>query len=234
MDVKIKRIGNGKLPTYETEGSAGADCYARIDEKIYLWGGQRITIPLGFAVEIPEGYEMQIRGRSGLARKNGIDCFQGTIDSDYRGEVSAILINTSDAMLQINPGDRIAQAVIAPVIKARWNEVEELSETKRGEGGFGSTGVSEIKVAYPHKVEKFYEPFQKIEEVREFIGKTVWMNDKEFGEIEGQIVNAFYKNNVLAITFRDKNENEFTEYAVSAFQKATIDGHRFGKEMELD
>lgn len=142
INVKIKRIENGWLPTYETEGAAGADCHARIDEKIVLKAGEQVTVPLGFAVEIPEGYEMQIRARSGNARKHGIGVVNGvgTIDSDYRGEVCTILINHSENDFEINPGDRIAQAVIAPVIQAKWAEVDELSETARGEGGFGSTG----------------------------------------------------------------------------------------------
>lgn len=142
INVKIKRIENGWLPTYETEGAAGADCHARIDEKIVLKAGEQVTVPLGFAVEIPEGYEMQIRARSGNARKHGIGVVNGvgTIDSDYRGEVCTILINHSENDFEINPGDRIAQAVIASVIQAKWAEVDELSETARGEGGFGSTG----------------------------------------------------------------------------------------------
>lgn len=142
INVKIKRIENGWLPTYESEGAVGADCHARIDEKIVLKAGEQVTVPLGFAVEIPEGYEMQIRARSGNARKHGIGVVNGvgTIDSDYRGEVCTILINHSENDFEINPGDRIAQAVIAPVIQAKWAEVDELSETARGEGGFGSTG----------------------------------------------------------------------------------------------
>lgn len=142
MDVKIKIVNGGKLPTYESAGAAGADCFARIDEKIVLGAGKQVTVPIGFAVEIPEGYEMQIRARSGNARKHGIGVLNapGTIDSDYRGEVGAILFNFSEKDFEINPGDRVAQAVIAPVIRAEWVEVEELSETVRGEGGFGSTG----------------------------------------------------------------------------------------------
>ena len=142
MNVKIKAVDGGKLPTYESAGAAGADCYARIDERIVLKAGKQVTVPLGFAVEVPEGYEMQIRARSGNARKHGIGVVNGigTIDSDYRGEVCTILINHSDEDFEINPGDRVAQAVIAPVIQAKWVEVEELSETVRGEGGFGSTG----------------------------------------------------------------------------------------------
>lgn len=142
MKIKIKRIENGKFPEYKTSGSAGADCFARINECVLIPSGKVVTIPLGFAVEIPEGYEMQIRGRSGFARKNSVQVFNspGTIDSDYRGEVGAILFNASNEDFLVNPFDRIAQAVIAPVIKGDWVESESLSETKRGEGGFGSTG----------------------------------------------------------------------------------------------
>lgn len=142
MDIKIKTVDGGKLPTYESAGAAGADCYARVDEKIVLKAGKQVTVPLGFAVEVPEGYEMQIRARSGNARKHGIGVVNGvgTIDSDYRGEVCTILFNFSEKDFEINPGDRVAQAVIAPVIQAKWIEADELSETVRGEGGFGSTG----------------------------------------------------------------------------------------------
>lgn len=142
MKIKIKIVDGGKLPSYETPGAVGADCYARIEEPVFLESGKMVTIPLGFRVEIPEGYEMQIRARSGLAKKHGIGIVNGlgTIDSDYRGEVNTILINHSIFDYKIQPGERVSQAVIAPVIRAEWEEVEELSETVRGEGGFGSTG----------------------------------------------------------------------------------------------
>lgn len=142
MNIKIKRIENGLIPEYKSAGASGADCFARVNETITIRSGERKLIPLGFAVEIPEGYEMQIRPRSGLANKNGITILNtpGTIDSDYRGEVHANVLNTSDRHFEINPGDRIAQAVICPVIKAEWDEVKELSETERGENGHGSTG----------------------------------------------------------------------------------------------
>lgn len=142
MNIKIKAVEGGKIPNYESAGASGADCYARIDEKIVLEPGKRVTIPLGFQVEIPEGYEMQIRARSGNARKHGIAVVNGigTIDSDYRGEVGTILLNTDDEPFEINPGDRVSQAVIAPVIRANWVKVENLSDTERGTGGFGSTG----------------------------------------------------------------------------------------------
>lgn len=142
FDIKIKRIEDGKLPEYKTEGASGADCFARIYEPITLKPGERKLIPLGFAVEIPEGYEMQGRPRSGLAHKYGITIINtpGTIDSDYRGEVHANLINLSNEDVEIVPEERIAQVVICPVIKANWIESEELSETKRGTNGHGSTG----------------------------------------------------------------------------------------------
>lgn len=231
MQIKIKRINKGKLPTYESDGAAGADCYARIEETIFLQAGKIITIPLGFAVEIPEGYEMQIRPRSGLARKNGITVITGTIDSDYRGEVGAIVLNTENKSFEINPGDRIAQAVIAPVIKANWIETEELSETKRGTGGFGSTGVS--------NKEKFYEPFRSsdVDEIRKLIGKEVVFDNN----ISGIISNVFEtkeitKSYYIEIKFYGNQKYcglDFVELSlIMAFQRVKIDGHRFGKEIE--
>lgn len=230
MDIKIKKINNGKLPTYESEGAAGADCYARIDETVMLQTGKIMVIPLGFAVEIPEGYEMQIRPRSGLARKNGITVITGTIDSDYRGEVGAIVLNTENKSFEINPGDRIAQAVIAPVIKANWIVSDKLSETKRGEGGFGSTGVS--------NKEKFYEPFKSsdFEEVKKLIGKDVIIDDS----INGKIRNVFKTKEIVKSYFIDINIEkgqdffglDFADFSfVEAFQRVKIDGHRFGKEI---
>jgi len=235
MDIKIKKIKDGKLPTYESEGAAGADCYARIDETIMLQAGDIITIPLGFAVELPEGYEMQIRGRSGLARKNGIMGFIGTIDSDYRGEVSAILFNTSKKSFEINPGDRIAQAVVAPVMKANWIVSDKLSETKRGEGGFGSTGIS--------KKETFYEPFKNtdtdVEEAKKLIGKEVIIDDSINGKIRSvfetkEIIKAYYIDIDI-----DKGQDffglDFADFTfVEAFQRVKVDGHRFGKEIEFE
>ena len=228
MDVKIKRIGNGKLPEYKTEGSAGADCYARIDYQIALAPGKVITIPLGFAVELPEGYEMQIRGRSGLARKNNVELFNspGTIDSDYRGEVSAILFNASDENFIINPNDRIAQAIIAPVIKARWNEVDELSETERGTGGFGSTGVSE------KKIEKFYEPFKNADAAANYIGKKVLMNNENYVVQKVELCKTSYGKTVVIYFFNPDTLKTINMYAVRAFELASIDGHRFGQEIE--
>ena len=137
IDVNIKLLEDGIIPVYKTEGSAGADCFSRVDAVIKPH--ETRVIPLGFAVEIPNGYEMQIRPRSGLATK-GKQAIFGTIDSDYRGEVGAIIYNSSDDEFVVKKGDRIAQCLIAPVIIASFNAVDELSETERGNGGFGSTG----------------------------------------------------------------------------------------------
>ena len=236
MNIKIKKIKNGKLPEYKTDGSAGADCYARINSgRLVLKPGERTTIPLGFAVELPIGYEMEIRGRSGLASKNGIEVFQGTIDSDYRGEVGAIIRNTDDKDFEIKPFDRIAQAVISPVIKSNWIEVDELSETERGEGGFGSTGISEeIKMNYPHEVEKFYEPFKRVEEVEKYLGKKVILDVNGKKEEKEVTVKMVYWNDFLRIIFKDKDGKEYNLYSVSAFERARIDGHRFGREIEFE
>lgn len=233
MEIKIKRVGDGKLPEYKTEGAAGADCYARLEKEIIIKAGKSETIPLGFAVEIPVGYEMQIRGRSGLARKNSIDCFPGTIDSDYRGEVCAILLNKGLEDFTVKPLDRIAQAVIAPVIKAKWNEVENLSETERGAGGFGHTGVSENK-----KIEKFYEPFTKIEEVEKYFNHKVKIDDYLDGVVVGckkdPAFNWFYV--LIELEGNQKmNGSSSVEMSLSkAFERVTIDGHRFGKEIEFE
>lgn len=143
VNINVKKKENAILPTYETEGAAGADIYACLgDQCEVITGGQKKMIPTGLYFEIPKGYEVQIRPRSGLAAKEGLTVLNapGTIDSDYRGEVKVILYNTSTRNIQINHGDRIAQMVIAPVIQAGFTEVSALTETSRGEGGFGSTG----------------------------------------------------------------------------------------------
>lgn len=230
MQIKIKRIKNGKLPEYKTQGSAGADCYARITGRLVLEPGETYTFPLGFAVEIPEGYEMQIRPRSGLASKNKINVILGTIDSDYRGEVGAIFWNCGDKSFEVKDGDRIAQAVICPVIKAEWYLTENLSETERGEGGFGSTGVSkEIEMSYPHKVEKFYEPFKTVNEVEKLIGKEVIIDKCVKGKVYG-----VYWSDFLRIVFKSESGKMFNLYATSAFERVRIDGHRFGQEIEFE
>ena len=131
------------LPSYSTEHSAGMDLRAFLDAPIVLKPLERALIPTGLFIEVSEGYEAQVRPRSGLAIKSGITVLNtpGTIDADYRGEVKVILINLSNESFTIQNGDRIAQMVIAKYEKIAWNQVEQLSETERGAGGFGSSGV---------------------------------------------------------------------------------------------
>ena len=143
VDVRIKRLPHGHgldLPAYATAGAAGMDVLAA--ENVTLKPGQRHAVATGFAVAIPDGYEIQVRPRSGLALKHGISVpnTPGTIDSDYRGEVKIIMINHGDEAFVIQRGDRVAQLVLAPVTCAAWHAVEELDDTERGAGGFGSTG----------------------------------------------------------------------------------------------
>ena len=142
MEVKVVNKSNHRLPEYATIGSAGMDIKANISEPVILKPLRRELIPTGLYIAIPEGYEVQIRPRSGLACKYGITVANtpGTIDSDYRGEVKVCLINLSDTPFVVNPGERIAQAVLNKVEKIEWNEVTELDTTERGEGGFGHTG----------------------------------------------------------------------------------------------
>jgi dUTP pyrophosphatase len=132
------------LPAYETSGSAGMDVRAAVpeDAPIVLQPGARDMVPTGLSVAIPEGYEIQVRPRSGLAAKHGLTCLNtpGTIDSDYRGEIKVILINLGSEAFTIKRGERIAQLVLAPVTQLGWQQVSELGETERGAGGFGSTG----------------------------------------------------------------------------------------------
>lgn len=139
---KIINKSNNPLPEYATAGSSGMDVRAFIAEPIVLAPMQRALVPTGLFVELTEGYEIQVRPRSGLAIKQGITCLNspGTVDADYRGELKVILINLSTENQTIHTGDRIAQLVFAQVAKAGWNQVEEINETERGEGGFGSTG----------------------------------------------------------------------------------------------
>ena len=142
MRVKIINKSNNQLPAYETASSAGMDLRAFIDADIVLKPFERKLIPTGLSIELPDGYEAQIRPRSGLAIKSGITVLNspGTIDADYRGEIKVILINLSDTDFTIKSGDRICQMVIAKHEKAEFIEVEEISETERGAGGFGHTG----------------------------------------------------------------------------------------------
>ena len=142
--ILIKRLSkNIPLPKYETEGSSGMDLAANLEQAIEIKPGKSVIIPTGLALSIPKNYEIQIRPRSGLAAKNQISVLNtpGTIDADYRGELKVILINLSDKIFKIEKGLRIAQMVLCPVIKAVLKEVDELEETKRGSGGFGSTGI---------------------------------------------------------------------------------------------
>ena len=143
MTIKIINKSQNQLPNYETFASAGMDLRANIQESITIKSLERTMISTGLFIELPIGYEAQVRPRSGLAAKNGITCLNspGTVDADYRGEIKVILVNLSHDDFTINNGDRIAQMVIAKHERADFVEVEELSETARGEGGFGSTGV---------------------------------------------------------------------------------------------
>lgn len=143
--VKALPHFNGlKLPRYETQHSAGLDLAAATDEVIVLKPGERALVPTGFSMALPDKYEAQVRPRSGLALKHGITVLNtpGTIDADYRGEVKVILVNLGDEAFTIERGMRIAQMVIAPVTQAAFQEVTNLDDTARGEGGFGSTGTA--------------------------------------------------------------------------------------------
>jgi len=144
MIVRIINKSKNNLPRYETEGSAGMDLRANIEETITLKSLERILVPTGLFIELPVGFEAQIRPRSGLAVKKGLSLpnTPGTIDSDYRGEVKVILINLSPEAQIIEPGERIAQLVIAKYERVEWEVVEALSDTERGTGGFGSTGTT--------------------------------------------------------------------------------------------
>jgi len=147
LPIRITRLRDAQdlpLPSQATPGSAGFDLHAAVESTITLEPGARTRIPTGFAIAVPEGYEAQVRPRSGLALRHGIVLpnAPGTIDSDYRGEIQVIVMNAGDTTFQIERGDRIAQIVIAPVVVARWEEVADLDATDRGAGGFGSTGVA--------------------------------------------------------------------------------------------
>ena len=143
MTIKIINKSSHDLPHYETEASAGMDLRAHLEDKIILGPLERIIVKTGLFIELPVGYEAQVRPRSGLAAKKGITVLNapGTIDADYRGEIGVILVNLSKEAFVINDGERIAQLVIAKHERANWKNVEILGETDRGEGGFGSTGV---------------------------------------------------------------------------------------------
>ena len=147
ISIALRRLPHAEglpLPAYETEGAAGMDLRAAVaeDAPVTLQPGERQMIPTGLSMAIPEGYEVQVRPRSGLAAKHGLTCLNspGTVDSDYRGELKVILINLGQDAFVVKRGERIAQMVVAPVTRASFAEVETLPETQRGEGGFGSTG----------------------------------------------------------------------------------------------
>jgi dUTP pyrophosphatase len=142
MQVKIVNISNNPLPAYETLGAAGMDLRAYIPNTLIINPMERIAVPTGLFIELPIGFEAQVRPRSGLALKHGISVpnTPGTIDSDYRGEIKVILINLSNEPFKIESGDRIAQMVIQKYESISWEKVEQLSDSERGAGGFGSTG----------------------------------------------------------------------------------------------
>ncbi len=142
MEIKIVNTSVNPLPEYQTEHAAGMDLHAAMTEDVILKPMERALIPTGLFIELPEGYEAQVRPRSGLAIKHGITVLNtpGTIDADYRGEIKVILINLSASEFIVKNGDRIAQLVISKVEKARWIPVSALNESKRKSGGFGSTG----------------------------------------------------------------------------------------------
>lgn len=139
MKIQIKLIEGGRLPEFKTDGAVCADCYSRCKNPIEIKPNSRALIPLGFAVELPKGYEMVLRPRSGMS-KNGIDSVIGTIDFDYRGEVMACVINNIDKAISVENGTRICQCAIRQIPEIEFEVVSELSETVRGNNGFGSTG----------------------------------------------------------------------------------------------
>ena len=145
IPVRVRRLAHNQdlpLPVYATEGAAGMDLLAAVTEPVVIGSGERVLIPTGLSIALPAGYELQIRPRSGLALRNGIVLpnSPGTIDEDYRGEIQVIVFNTGHEPFRVERGARIAQAVLAPVVRAAWEEVADLDVTIRNEGGFGSTG----------------------------------------------------------------------------------------------
>lgn len=143
LNIDIVNKSHHPLPAYATEGSAGMDVRAFLTDPVTLLPGERALIPTGLYIALPQGYECQIRPRSGLAIKHGISLVNspGTVDSDYRGEIGVIVINHSHKPFTVNDGERICQMVIAPYTRVGWTQVESLDETERGAGGFGHSGV---------------------------------------------------------------------------------------------
>src|ERR1700744_16035 len=149
--VPIVRLPHGTdldLPAYATEHAAGLDLMAAIAEPMVIAAGKRAMVPAGVAIALPVGFEAQVRPRSGLAAKHGVTVLNspGTIDADYRGEIKVILINLGETDFLVEPKSRIAQLIVAPVVQIRWDEVDTLPQTARGEGGFGSTGLGKTGV----------------------------------------------------------------------------------------
>ena len=144
VSIKFLAQEGAIIPEYKTSGAVGADVCAFLSEPVVIKSGEFAMIPTGLSFAIPEGYEIQVRPRSGLAAKNGVTVLNtpGTIDSDYRGEVKVILINHGKDSFTVNNGDRVAQLIVAPVTQGIFEKAEELDSTERGEGGFGSTGVN--------------------------------------------------------------------------------------------
>ena len=145
LPVPVRRLANGRdlpLPAYETGAAAGMDLLAAVDADLVLAPGARALVPTGIQVALPEGFDGQVRPRSGLALRHGVTVLNspGTIDADYRGEIGVVLVNLGNASFTVTRGMRIAQLVVAPVAKVGWQEVEALPESGRGDGGFGSTG----------------------------------------------------------------------------------------------
>ena len=145
VEIRVRRLPHAEglpLPEYATGGAAGMDLIAAVDQPVVIAPGARTLIPTGLTIALPPGYELQIRPRSGLALRHGIllPNSPGTIDEDYRGEIQVILLNAGQSVFTVERGTRIAQAVLAPVVRARWREVDSLDLTGRAEGGFGSTG----------------------------------------------------------------------------------------------
>lgn len=146
VTIQVRRLPHGEglpLPAYATAGAAGMDLLAAVDAPVTIDPGKRVLIPTGLTIALPAGYEMQLRPRSGLALRHGIVLpnSPGTIDEDYRGEVQVIVMNAGDTSFTVERGMRIAQAVVAPVVRADWQEVDSLDDTTRSTGGFGSTGT---------------------------------------------------------------------------------------------
>jgi dUTP pyrophosphatase len=150
VGVKVLRLAHGAglpLPSYATPGSAGLDLMAAVDRPLHIEPGERLVVPTGIAIALPDGFEAQVRPRSGLAWEHGVTVLNapGTVDSDYRGEVQVLLVNLGGKRVTITRGQRIAQMLVAPVARVDWQERVELAESERGAGGFGSTGTAAAK-----------------------------------------------------------------------------------------